>query len=179
MSSEVLPLETEEVVLPPAEVKVPKKWSDLNKPQVIAAADAFGTNTEGTVKEMLADLQDANVSWTDYQVAFGLIEPPPVEDVTFTRVDEDEVEIDWIDGEVEDNMTDTLVTVPRVAQMAPAEKYLIRFIGENPYFERGKHKFTAEKPYAIMSAQDAQDALVDEPKKFRQAFPDELKDFYG
>ena len=179
MSTEVLPLETEEVVLPPVEVKVPKKWSDLTKPQVIAAADSFGTQTTGTVKEMLADLQDANVSWNDYQVMFGLVEAPPVEYIAFTRVDEDEVEIEWIDGEVEDNMTETIITVPRIQAMAPAEKYLIRFIGENPYFERGKHKFTAEKPYAIMSAQDAQDALVDEPKKFRQAFPDELKEFYG
>jgi hypothetical protein len=179
MSQEVLPLVTEEVELPTKEAKVPQKWSDLNKPQVIAAASAFGTREDGTVKEMLADLQDANVSWTDYQVAFGLVEPPAAEDRGFTKVSEDEVEIDWIDGEVEDNMTETIVTVPRIATMAPAEKYLIRFIGDNPYFERGKHKFTKDKPYAIMSASDAQDALVDEPKKFRQAFPDELKDFYG
>ena len=178
MSTEVLePLVTEDVELP--EVSVPQKWSDLKKPQVLAAAEAFGTQTTGTVKEMLADLQDANVSWLDYQVMFGLVEEPPVEDRGFTRVDEDEVEIEWIDGEVEDNMTETLITAPRIAPMAPAEKYLIRFIGENPYFERGRYKFTAEKPYAIMNAQDAQDALVDEPKKFRQAFPDELKEFYG
>lgn len=176
MSNELAPLETEEVELPPVEVKIPKKWSDLNKAQVIAAADAFGTQTTGTVKEMLADLQDANVSWTDYQVAFGLVEPPAVEKRGFTQVTEDE--IDWVDGEVEDTVTE-VITAPRIAPMAPAEKYLIRFIGENPYFERGKYKFTKEKPYAIMNAVDAQDALVDEPKKFRQAFPDELTEFYS
>jgi hypothetical protein len=180
MSTEVLePLETEEVELPAKEPKVPQKWSDLNKPQVIAAAQAFGTLDSGTVKEMLADLQDANVSWSDYQVAFGLAEPPKEEDRNPTRVDESEVEIDWIDGEVEEDMTEQILTVPRVASMAPSEKYLIKFIGDNPYFERGRYKFTSEKPYAIMPAVDAQDALVDEPKKFRQAFPDELSEFYS
>jgi len=179
MSNEVLPLVVEEVELPVVEVKVPQKWSDLTKSEVAKAAEAFGTKETGTIKDMLADLQDANVSWNDYQIMFGLIPEPEVEERGFTRVDEDDVEIEWLDGEVEDNMTETIVTVPRIAAMAPAEKYLIRFIGENPYFERGRHKFTKEKPYAIMSAEDAQDALVDEPKKFRQAFPDELKDFYG
>jgi hypothetical protein len=179
MSNEVLPLETEEVELPPVEVRVPKKWTDLNKAQVIAAADYFGSQNTGTVKEMLADLEEMAVSWEDYQIAFGLVAEPVVEDVTPTRVDESEVEIDWIDGEVEENMTQEVITQPRIATMAPAEKYLIKFIGENPYFERGRYKFSAEKPYAIMSAVDAQDALVDEPRKFRQAFPDELQEFYS
>ena len=179
MSSEVLPLVVEEVELPPAEEKIPKKWSDLNKAQVIEAADYFGTQNTGTVKEMLADLEDAAVTWDMYVTAVVKQEPlPGSEDDSFgTKLDESEIE--WIDGEVEDNMTETLITVPRIAPMAPAEKYLIKFIGENPYFERGKHKFTSDKPYAIMGAQDAQDALVDEPKKFRQAFPDELAEFYS
>lgn len=157
--------------------KVPASFLDLKKPELVTAAQFFGTQEEGTVIELRADLEDAGVTFAQYLEQFHP-DVAPVPEPTADLPPQVDVE-DWPDapeGGVE--VTAPLTVEPELT-LAPAEKYLIKFVGENPYFEFGKYKFSTEKPYGIMPAADAQRALVEEPTKFRQAFPAELEEFYG
>lgn len=162
--------------------KKPTSFRDLNKAELVEAARAFGTKDEGNVKELREDLADAGVTWEMYCRQFGIEhwenEAPPVVE-TFNRVDEDDPNVEFIDGEgVNEEVTQEIITAAPQT-FANEQKYLIKFIGQNPYFEFGRYRFTQDKPYGIMSARDAQSALVNEPSKFRQAFPAELEEFYG
>lgn len=166
-----------------APVKVPKSFNELNREQLVAAAVAFGADSEGTKNEIKADLLESGVTFDQYLTMFhpkssGAEVAAQVEAEKFVMPDPVDIE-DWPDApEGGDNM-DTLVTVNEVVALDPEMKYLIKFVGENPYFERGRFKFTREKPYASMTADDAQEALESEPTKFRQAFPKELKEYYA
>lgn len=152
----------------------PESFNDLSREELERAANWFGSETEGTDEEIIADLDDFGVTWNMYAREFkveGYEHLPPQDAVPPRQVDES----DLLDGEVE--VTEPITQAP--VTLAPAEKYLIKFIGENPYFERGKYRFTTDRPYAVMPATDAQRALVEEPTKFRQAFPAELAEFYS
>ena len=166
-----------------APLKEPKSFNDLNKDQLVAAALAFGADETGTKESIKADLAEMGVTWPMYAQAFkvGKYADADLDEVVeeFEMPEPVNVE-DWPDApEVGENVQPELATAPSVPQLAPAEKYLIKFIGENPYFEFGKYKFTQESPYGIMPASDAQTALTKEPEKFRQAFPAELQEFYS
>lgn len=157
--------------------KQPTAFRDLSKDQLVAAANAFGTLDEGNKQELLADLEESGVTWKMYVKQFqleGHEDIPDVEEVAPLQVDE----VDLVDApEGVEDLSEPVTAAP--VELAPADKYLIKFIGENPYFEFGKYKFTQDSPYGVMPASDAQKALVNEPTKFRQAFPAELQDFYN
>lgn len=160
--------------------KVPKSFNDLKKEELVKAALAFGADETGNAAEIKADLASLGVTWKMYAQAFKLegYEELP-DDTEFEMPEPTDVE-DWPDAEEGEEMTESpLVTAAPTPKLDAAEKYLIKFKGENPYFEFGKYKFTQENPYGIMPADDAQRALTQEPEKFRQAFPAELKEFYG
>jgi hypothetical protein len=158
--------------------KNPESFNDLNLEQLREAARAFGSDDEGNEEVVRANLEQDGVTWKMYVKQFKLdghesIPDPELvkpQQVELTDDDEDEKEVEEVTNEV--------VAAPEL-DLAPQQKYLIKFIGENPYFEFGRYKFTQEKPYTAMNAEDAQRALVSEPKKFRQAFPAELEEFYS
>lgn len=152
---------------------LPSSFAALHKDQLIAAAQYFGTVEEGSEELIRADLEDAGVTWAEYCHAFKL----PVPEGADQPVDFPEPVDDWDEKEGEE-VTD-IVTVQEAPALAADSKYLVKFIGKNPYFEFRRYKFTADKPYAIMPAADAQDVLESEPTKFRQAFPKELQEFYS
>lgn len=161
-----------------APVKVPKSFKDLNKTELLAAAEFFGTDTEGNVQALRADLVDNGVTFEDYLQAFHPTAPVEAEPEPFEMPEPVDVN-DWPDEDEGGDTVNDVITAAPSPQLAAQEKYLIKFIGENPYFEFGKYKFTNEKPYGIMPATDAQRALVEEPTKFRQAYPAELEEFYS
>jgi hypothetical protein len=158
-----------------APVKVPKSFNDLNKAQLVAAAQSFGTLEEGNAAEIKADLAESGVTWDMYARAFKLEGYDELPEEKFEMPEPQDAE-DWPDADEEESPLVTAAPVPKLAQN---EKYLIKFTGENRYFEFGKYKFTQDNPYGIMPAEDAQRALTEEPEKFRQAFPKELKEYYG
>ena len=158
--------------------KVPKSFNDLNKPQLVEAAKAFGTEEEGNVAELRADLLDNGVTFDMYLKKFYPEETVEEEPEVFQMPEPTNVD-DWPDAPEGGDEVGEVVTAAPTPRLQAAEKYLIKFIGENPYFEFGPYKFTAEKPYGIMPANDAQRALVEEPTKFRQAYPNELEEFYS
>jgi hypothetical protein len=143
--------------------KVPTSFKDLNKEKLLAAAEFFGTDTEGNVTVLRMELEESGVTWESYAKAFL---DPKVEDAA------EEATVEVIEDEVEPII---ITAQPNIVQ---PEKYLVRMTRKNPYFEFKRYKFTAEKPYAIMDPEDAQDLLEGE-EGFRQAFPSELQDFYS
>lgn len=159
--------------------KNPTSFAELSLAQLQEAARAFGSDSEGTKKAIHANLVEDGITWPMYVKQFKLEGHESIPDAEL--VEPTQVELPDGDDEegVEELSNDTVTTAPQVAELAPQGKYLIKFIGENPYFEFKKYKFTQEKPYGIMPPSDAQAALVNEPKKFRQAFPDELAEFYS
>lgn len=150
-----------------APVKVPKSFRDLNKKELVAAAEFFGTDAEGGVEALRSGLAEDGVTFEDYLAAFH-----PGEAVSTQTVEEEFVEV------VPTEPVKVVTAAPE-PELSAQQKYLIKFIGENPYFEFGSYKFSKERPYGIMPASDAQRALVSEPTKFRQAYPAELEEFYG
>ncbi len=156
--------------------KVPKSFNELKKAELLQAAAFFGTESEGNVEVLRADLVENGVTFQQYLEAFHPTAEVKVEPDPFVLPEPTNID-DWPDAP--EGGEDVVVTAPATPTLAPQEKYLIKFIGENPYFEFGKYKFSNEKPYGIMPASDAQAALVGEPTKFRQAYPAELEEFYS
>lgn len=162
---------------------MPSSFKALHKEDLVKAAQAFGTLAEGSEELIRADLEDAGITWAAYCVEFGLPVPEDYEDQT---IDFPEPVTDW--EESEDEELPEIATVEEVPTLQANQKYLVKFVGDNPYFEYKKYKFTKDSPYAIMPAKDAQDilSLADEqtgrpefPPKFRQAFPVELQEYYS
>lgn len=58
------------------------------------------------------------------------------------------------------------------------EKYLVKMTRQNPLYQVGPYKFTKEHPYALVEGKDLRRLLEDE-EGFRQAYPDEIEDFYN
>lgn len=149
----------------------PKKhltsFNDLNKEQLVQAAAYFGTDDSGNVSNIKADLTENGVTWEMYVNAFLKEE----EDET-----EPEDEVFEEDDEGVEEVAEIVTQEPTV-RLSPQEKYLVKMTRDNLYFEFEDKKFTQEKPYAIMSAEQAQRILQTE-EGFRQAYPAELQEFY-
>jgi hypothetical protein len=158
--------------------KQPKSFADLNKSELLKAAEYFGADTEGNAIALRASLEDWGVTWNQYVKAFkleGHEDIPEQPEIHPLEVDEADL-IDDDEQEVEELTVKTAEPTPK---LKASDNYLIKFVGENPYFEFEKYKYTQDKPFAIMPADAAQRALEQEPKKFRQAFPKELQEYYG
>lgn len=157
---------------------VPSSFAALKRPELLAAADYFGTTTEGNVKAIRADLEDNGVTWAQYANAFHLpgaselVDPEP-------EVSEPEVK----EKEEEAPVTREILTKAPNEKLEVAADYLVRFVGDNEYFEFKDYRFTKANPFAVMPAEDAQEALELEqpptPPKFRQAYPKELSEYFS
>lgn len=149
--------------------------SSLDLPTLHTVADYFGVDPEESIEEQVIALTENGVTYATYARAFKI--PLPEDYVE----DEELGEVNFDEETVEDTGP---VTVSRGASLAPQAEYLIKMTRLNPYFEvasvsnnRKVFKFTQDHPYAIMDARTAQFVLERE-EGFRQAFPDELADFY-
>lgn len=156
----------------------PESFKALRHAELVEAALHFGTEDEGSDELIRADLEANNVTWNMYSRWKRLPgwEELPDDDFESPELPFPEPLDDW--DEEEDKVKEVIVTAPAVPVLEGGSKFLVKFIGQNWYFERGKYSFSKDAPYALMSADDAQAALVEEPTKFRQAFPAELKEFY-
>lgn len=133
------------------EVPVPSGFNDLEEDPLREAARWFGAEDTGDRQDVIKSLEEWGVDWNMYVREFklpGYEALPAPEESIFTEVDVEDAE------EVDTPVVEKIITAD--PQLAPAQKYLIRFIGKNPYFERGKYKFSQERPFAVMPAEDAQ-----------------------
>lgn len=154
----------------------PESFEALKLNELQAAAEAFGVDWAGENEETIrANLAADYITWNMYVKQFKL---PGWDQLPEDGDEFPEPIEDWDEKEDEEEVTADVITAPAVALLNEG-KYLIKFVGQNWYFERGKYTFTKEKPYALMNARDAQAALVEEPTKFRQAMPQELEDYYS
>lgn len=153
--------------------------SALDLPTLHTVADYFGVEAEDTIEEQVLALAENGVTYALYAKEFNV---PLPEDY----VEEEEEELNDLDVEEtpEDLGNSQPITVERGANLAPQQEYLIKMTRANPYFEvasvvnKGKvFRFTQEHPYAIMDPRTAQYVLERETG-FRQAFPDELAEYY-
>lgn len=154
---------------------LPSSFKALKINELRAAADYFGADSFGDEEAIRAALDEDGITWAMYCKEFGL----PVTDEQADELDTldfpEKVE-DWEEKEEED--VSEVATAEPTPTLASDTKYLIRMTRKNPYFEYKRYKFTQEKPYAIMSAEDAQEILENEDG-FRQAYPKELQEFYS
>lgn len=158
-------------------------FSDLDLPTLHTVADYFGVDQEESIQEQILSFAENGVTYALYAKAFEVPLPEGYSEDEDEPVVEDEEEPVSL-TELVDEATGP-VTAPRSAALAPQQEYLIKMTRANPYFEvaslvqKGKiYKFTQEHPYAIMDARTAQFVLEHETQ-FRQAFPDELREFYS
>lgn len=162
-----------------SERRTPTSFTHLNKDELVAAVEYFGSLEPGVEagdlnKESLkAALVEDGVTWKVYAEAFNL-------DVPKDEPDEEEdniVRSENVTKPKEDNVAEVVTQDPSPA-LKPSDKYLVKMTRKNPYFEFRRYKFTQDNPYAIMTADDAQ-AILQNEDGFRQAFPAELQEFYG
>ena len=142
----------------------PRSFNELRKEELVALANHFGTNPEGTNKVIVVDLVDNGVTWEMAAETLGF---SVNKDAKRGRkpVEKDEVK------------KEDIVTATEEV-LKPSAKYLVKMERENPYFEWRSYKFPTEKPFAVMDANDAQEILSTEVG-FRQAFPQELEEYYS
>lgn len=151
----------------------PNAFHALRKEELLVLADHFGTETEGTSKALVLDLVDHGVTWNMAASVLGFKEEPEEKVVLKSDIFKPNT---IKEGKTEPESDVVLASEPET--LKPSAKYLIKMERENPYFEWRSYKFTAEKPFAIMTSEDAQDILTSE-ENFRQAYPDELSEYYG
>ncbi|HEY5443759.1 MAG TPA: hypothetical protein VIJ87_04665 [Pyrinomonadaceae bacterium] len=155
----------------------PVGFDSLNLDELHTIADYFGVDQAETITEQVANFAEEGVTYVQYAKAFKVPLPEDYQEEELPVVEEDEQE--------EPVVETGPVTAPREAQFAVQNEYLIKMTRDNPYFEvanlsnrRATYKFTTAHPYAVMDAKTAQFVLSHETG-FRQAFPDELAEFYS
>lgn len=163
--------------------ELPTKFEDLDAKELYrsAVADFALPVEEGDGKKvLLAAFVEGGVLWDDYVSQHPEVSPEPLPAANLTIGNEVSVEPQekWAD---DDRNKEAAVPSIRVASppvINPNEQWLIKMERKNPLFEVRGHRFTQENPYALVSPKDAQYILSKEDG-FRQAFPDELEEFYG
>jgi hypothetical protein len=152
----------------------PEGFASLDLPTLHSVADYFGVEKADTPAEQIANFAEDNVTYSDYAKAFKVPLPEDYQEEDAPVTVETE----------EPSVSKAPVTAERHQSLKPQEEYLIKMTRDNPYFEvasvvnRNKiYRFTQDHPYAIMDAATAQ-AVLSKEERFRQAFPDELREFY-
>lgn len=155
----------------------PQKWSDLKKPQLVEAAEVFGADNTGNAQDIIAALTTDGVTVEDYRKQFKLGEYKPKEDDGVTKSSDVAPPKEVV--ELPEVVVAPEPVTAEPIKFAVQDKYLIKMDKrQNPYFEFRQYVFTQENPYAILTAEDAEELLKTE-EGFRQAFPSELQEFYG
>lgn len=73
-------------------------------------------------------------------------------------------------------VVEPVVHVAQTPTFNPQDKFLVKMERDNPTYEIRGYRFTREKPYHLVNAADAGTILREDG--FRQAYPDELEEFY-
>lgn len=114
-------------------------------------ADAFAVDLEGITKkaDIIAALEDEGVT-----------------DATLAQFEDAE------------NVDEGPEEAPVKAKPA-GPSVLVKMEKANPTYEIRGHRFTSDHPYVAMSEEDAQDIFDLEPRGFRIATPNEVKEYYS
>lgn len=151
-------------------------FNKLSLEELVRTADedfAFELTDDekGSKKLALAAFTEAGLKFGDYLKANpdqaekfapqpAAVETPVEEGVVVTTVE-----------------TEVVPVTAAVPDFQTEKPYLIKMLRDNPLYEVGRYRFTTDHPYVLVDAADAQRVLNNEG--FRQAFPDELAEYYG
>lgn len=168
----------------------PSKFEDLTKDELIRSAIEdfaidLSDDEKGTKRNIIAAFVESSIFWDDYVSQHPEVAPEPVvpaavitsnaptHGVAGEGVTTGEV---TVNSDVEPVIH---VATPLADQpVALTDQFLLKMVRDNELFQTRGYEFTAEHPYALVSATDAQWILENEDG-FRQAFPQELAEFYG
>lgn len=164
--------------------ELPTKFEDLDAEELYRSAlEDFALPVEEDEKDkkkvLLAAFVEGGVLWDDYVSQHPEVSPEPLPAANLTVGGE--VPVEPAEKWSKDERYQEAAPVIRTASppvINPNEQWLIKMERKNPLFEVRGHRFTQENPYALVSPKDAQYILSKEDG-FRQAFPDELEEFYG
>lgn len=158
----------------------PKSFDDLEKSELYRSAIedfAVDVDEKDSAKVIKAALLESGVKWADYVKQHPEVVPEKKENVittTSTPGTSKPVPVPEPDEPVEE----ARVIVAEQPNAKPSDQYLIKMVRDNPQFNTRGYKFTQDHPYALVDARNAQWILANE-EGFRQAFPNELSEFYG
>jgi len=158
----------------------PAQFSDLGIKELRRSAVAdFAVDIKPTDNKetVLAALTESGVTWTDYVKQHPEVapEPEPAPNpgvVTAASINAPEAVVQ------EPAQPAGRVRVQENPVTNANDTFLVKMTRENPLYETRGYRFTQAHPYALVSAKDAQYILSKE-EGFRQAFPDELDEYYG
>lgn len=160
-----------------------KSFKDLDVEELRrSAVEDFAVDVEpdANKKEILAAILETGITWADY-----VKQHPEVAQTEEPNREQEQSRGNVVTSSDVTGSTDEPVAAEPVAVRVAepviketADKYLIKMVRDNVLYETRGYRFTQEHPYALVNANDAQYILAKEDG-FRQAFPDELEEFYG
>jgi len=130
-------------------------FKNLNKAELLKVAKFFDVDVteDNTRPEILAALEESNVSWANYK---KFVEPEQETEESFSE--------------------------PTTETVGFNKMVLIKMERKNPTFEILGHKFTKDQPFQVVSESEAQD-IIDAAEAlgggFRIATPAEAKSYFG
>lgn len=169
--------------------KKPTKFQDLTKDELIRSAiEDFAIELDederGSKSNVLAAFVESSIFWDDYVAQHPEVAPEPEAPAVVTSnapthgvVGEDTVKGTLANSQEVDEPVASEVPRTALPTQAPDE-YILKMTRENELYQTRGYTWTSEHPYALVSSADAQWILENEDG-FRQAFPQELSEFYG
>jgi len=139
-------------------------FTTLNKKELLRAVERFevpGVSDENTRAEIIAALDEAEVSWSNYK----------------KFVESKEVDPEEVGTADEENVAEAPKATDKFSEMV-----LLKMTRANGTFEINGHRFTKAQPFKLLSAGEAQD-IIDVADRigggFRIASPAEAQSFFG
>lgn len=139
-------------------------FKDLKKEELVAAADYFGSDSDGTKDEVIEQLEDDGVTWEMYEQHVADSEPEPAEPPADVS---DKTDVEPVTPDTSD--TDE--------PAAPDDRVLVKMVTSNAIYERVGVRFTRAHPYRLVSKRQADVILQSED--FREATPEEAREYYS
>lgn len=133
-------------------------FKNLNKKQLLKAAKLFDVEVaeDDTNPQIVAALEEANASWTNYKKFVAEESGVVADDVADEDESEDQVEF--------------------------GKPVLLKMERKNPTYDILGHRFTKDQPFQVMSEDEAQkviDTAELEGGGFRVASPAEARSYFG
>lgn len=174
----------------------PKGFKDLTKDELIrSAVEDFAIDLSeeeaSNKRAVLAAFLENSLVWEDYVAQHPEVAPEPVvvetpvQSITSNAPSHGVIGEDTTTGYLSGGPNEEQVVVVApvavdepVIPAVPDGKMILKMTRENPLYQTCGYTFTDEHPYALTTARDAM-WILEHEEGFRQAYPQELIEFYG
>jgi hypothetical protein len=146
---------------------------DFKKDELVKIADYFGTDTDGTKKEIVDRLEDDGVSFEEVEAQQEFIFP----EVKVEKEPEEVTPVEVLnEGETREEDVPVIEEVIKPV-VAENDLVLVKMLTNNRIFEIAGKRFTRNHPYVLMDRKSADKVLQNE--SFREANYKEAEDYYS